>query len=57
MDKKTSAKIASVVLFVHGFIEMLAAMMPFTPTEFPRQVSKKNWFFGQCLALFMAYLG
>lgn len=35
MDKKTSAKIASFVLFVHGFIEMLGVMMPFAPAEFP----------------------
>lgn len=34
MDKKTSAKIASVVLFVHGFVEMLAVMMPFAPAQF-----------------------
>jgi hypothetical protein len=35
MDKKTCAKIASVVLFVHGFIEVIgAALMPFAPAEF-----------------------
>jgi len=34
MDKRTSAKVASVVLFVHGSIELLAVMAPFAPREF-----------------------
>ena len=34
MNKKTYAKIASIVLFVHGFIELLAVMMLFAPAEF-----------------------
>jgi hypothetical protein len=34
MDKRTSVKIASIVLFVHGFVEVLAVMTPFAPTEF-----------------------
>ena len=34
MDKNTAAKIASVVLFIHGLIEMSALMMPLTPVEF-----------------------
>ncbi len=34
MDRKTSAKIASIVLFVHGFIEILAVTALFVPAEF-----------------------
>ncbi len=34
MDKKTAAKIASVVLFVHGFIEILAVTALFVPADF-----------------------
>ncbi len=34
MNKKTAAKIASIVLFVHGFIEILAVTALFVPAEF-----------------------
>lgn len=34
MKKMTSARIASVVLFIHGIIEISAIIMPFTPREF-----------------------
>lgn len=34
MKKKTSLKIASIVLFVHGIIEISAIMMLFVPAEF-----------------------
>ncbi|KYK33968.1 MAG: hypothetical protein HXS48_24305 [Theionarchaea archaeon] len=34
MKKKTSLKIASIVLFIHGIIEISAIMMLFAPTEF-----------------------
>ena len=34
MNKKTAAKIASGVLFIHGFIEILAIMGIFVPGEF-----------------------
>ena len=46
MDKRTSLKIASVTLFVHGFIEILGALiMPFTPGEFlPTSLLEKKYF-------------
>ena len=34
IKRKTIAKIASVVLFVHGLVEVLAVMMPLAPAEF-----------------------
>lgn len=34
MRKKTSLRIASIVLFIHGIIEISAIIMLFTPTEF-----------------------
>ncbi|MEM2130383.1 MAG: hypothetical protein QXZ70_07280 [Candidatus Bathyarchaeia archaeon] len=35
MDKRTGLRIASITLFVHGFIEILGTLiMPFTPGEF-----------------------
>lgn len=34
MDKNTVAKIASIILFVHGFIEILAVTALFVPIEF-----------------------
>lgn len=34
MDKNTVAKIASIVLFIHGFIEILAVMALLVPAEF-----------------------
>lgn len=34
MDKNTVAKIASIILFVHGFIEILAVTALFVPVEF-----------------------
>lgn len=34
MEKKTSLKVASIVLFIHGIIEICAIMMLFAPAEF-----------------------
>ena len=34
MNKKTSARTASIVLFVHGAIELLAVMAPLAPREY-----------------------
>lgn len=53
MDKKTSAKIASVVLFVHGFVEMLAVMMPFAPAQFlPTGFQEKMFFWATISAIY-----
>jgi len=43
--KKTSAKIVSVVLFVHGFVEMLAVTMPFAPVQFLSTGFQEKTFF------------
>lgn len=35
MDKRTSLKIASIALLIHGLVEILGALiLPFTPSEF-----------------------
>jgi len=34
LRRKTAARTASVVLFVHGFVEVLAVMLAFVPAEF-----------------------
>lgn len=53
MNKKTYAKIASVVLFVHGFIELLAVMMPFAPAEFlPTSFQEKMVFWAVLSAIY-----
>lgn len=45
MDKKTCAKVAAVVLFVHGFIEVLAITMLFAPAKFiPPGFQEKPFF-------------
>lgn len=49
MGKKVSARIAAVVLFIHGFIETLAVLMPFIPEELlPAK------FFGERLGFWLA---
>ena len=54
MDKKTSAKIASVVLFVHGFIEIAGAVMLLAlPSEF---LAIGGFQEGQERTIFMAVL-
>jgi len=53
MDKRTSAKIASVVLFVHGSIEMLAVAMPSAPVEFlPKEFQEKLVFWTVLSAIY-----
>lgn len=54
MDKKSSAKIASVVLFVHGFIEIAGAVMLLAlPSEF---LAIGGFQEGQERTIFMAVL-
>lgn len=45
MDIRTGAKISSVVLFIHGFIELLAIMMPFAPARFLPASFQEEMFF------------
>jgi len=53
MDRKISAKIASIVLFVHGFIEMLAVIALFVPTEFvPTWFQEKPIFWATLSAIY-----
>jgi len=54
MDKRTSAKIAAVTLFVHGFIEVGGAMMmPFAPAEFlPTGFQEKMVFWAALSAIY-----
>lgn len=45
MDKSRSLKIASVVLFIHGFIELTAILIFFAPAEFlPSDFQEKTVF-------------
>ncbi len=54
MDKKTSAKIATVVLFVHGFTEMAGTVMLLAlPSEFLAAYGFQE---GQGKMIFMALL-
>jgi len=53
MDKETCAKIASVVLFIHGSVEMLAVVMLFAPTEFlPAGFQEKMVFWASLSAIY-----
>lgn len=53
MQKRTYAKIASTVLFVHGFVEVLATVMLFAPTEFlPADFQEKKFFWAAISAIY-----
>ena len=54
MDRRTSAKIASVTLFIHGFIEIVGTVMLLAlPSEF---LATGNFQEGQGKIIFMAVL-
>ena len=53
MDKKICAKVAAVVLFVHGFIEVLGIMMLFAPAKFtPPGFEEKSFFWAVLSAIY-----